>query len=106
MILNKTRNTILAKQYSFKNGFGKIKGLLGENEAKAIVFETRFGIHTLFLKFPIDLIVLDNQGVVKVARTVEPNKIVSWNIRFKTVIELPCNTLRRTGTKIGDIVDL
>lgn len=106
MIINKTQNTSLAKQYSFKAGLGKIKGLLGENEAKTIVFKTRFGIHTFFMPFPIDLIVLDSKGVVRMAKTVEPNRIVFWDIRFDTVIELPENTIRETHTKIGDIVAL
>ncbi|MGA2911321.1 MAG: DUF192 domain-containing protein [Candidatus Levyibacteriota bacterium] len=106
MIRNLTQHTILAKQFWVLKGFGKMKGLLGENEAKTLVFETRFGIHTFFLKFPIDLLVLDDNGVVKLARTVKPNRIVFWNIRFKTVIELPLGTLHKTRTKIGDIIAL
>jgi hypothetical protein len=104
VIINRTQNTILAKKISSKKGFGKITGLLGKNEAETIIFETRFGIHTFFLRFPIDLIVLDNKGVVKLAETVKPNKIVFWNVKFKTVIELPTNTINRTRTKIDDIV--
>ena len=106
MIRNLTQNTILAKQYSFKKGFGKIKGLLGKNEAEAIVFKTRFGIHTFFLNFPIDLLILDDKGMIKLAKTVKPNRIVFWNIRFKTVIELPFNTLRQTKTKVCDAITL
>jgi uncharacterized membrane protein (UPF0127 family) len=106
VIRNITQNTILAKKFSVKKGFGKIKGLLGENEAKTLVFETRFGIHTFFLKFPLDLVILDNKGIVRLAKTVKPNRIVCWNIRFKTVIELPFNTLHQTRTKIGDIIVL
>ena len=97
---------MLAKKFSIKKGLGKITGLLGENEAKTVVFDTRFGIHTFFLKFPIDLLVLDDNGVVKLARTVKPNRIAFWNISFKTVIELPLGTLHKTRTKIGDIVAL
>jgi uncharacterized membrane protein (UPF0127 family) len=104
VFINNTENTVLAQKHSLKTGFGKITGLLGKNEAETIVFKTRFGIHTFFLRFPIDLIILDNKGVVKMAKTVEPNKIVFWDIRFKTVIELPLNTLNRTKTKVGDII--
>jgi uncharacterized protein len=104
VILNNTQKTVLAKHFSFKKGFGKITGLLGKNEAETIVFKTRFGIHTFFLRFPIDLIVLDNEGVVKTAKTVRPNKIVFWNIKFKIVIELPFGTLRKTKTKVGDVI--
>lgn len=106
MIQNITKNSILAKKFSFKKGLGKIKGLLGKNEAETIVFETRFGIHTFFLRFPIDLIILDDKNVVKVAKTISPNKIVVWNIRFKTVIELPSSTLKKTHTQPGDVLAL
>ena len=106
MIRNLTQNTVLAKKFSFKKGFGKIKGLLGKTEAEAVVFETRFGIHTFLLRFPIDLIVLDNKGVVRLAKTVAPNSIVFWDVRFKTVIELPFKTLRKTHTEIGDTIKL
>ena len=104
MIINQTQNSILSNEYSFKKGFGKIKGLLGENEAKTLIFETRFGIHTFGLKFPIDLLILDNNGTVVVAKSVKPNKIALWNIKYKTVIELPYKTITRTKTKISDII--
>jgi len=106
VIRNTTQNTILAKEFAIKNGLEKITGLLGKNEAKTIVFTTRFGIHTFFLKFPIDLIVLDSKGIVRLAKSVAPNRIIFWDIRFKIVIELPFETLRKTRTKIGDSIAL
>jgi len=106
VIRNATQNTIIAKEYSAKRGFGKLRGLLGKNKAETIVFQTRFGIHTFFLRLPLDLLILDDNGVAKLCRTVKPNRITVWNIRFKTVIELPSGTLHRTRTKIGDIIVL
>jgi uncharacterized membrane protein (UPF0127 family) len=106
VIRNVTQKTTLAKQYSLKKGFGKISGLLGKNEPETLVFKTRFGIHTFFLRFPIDLIVLDDKGVVKLARTVKPNRIVVWNLSFKTVVELTQGSIRKSRTKIGDIIAL
>lgn len=104
MIINQTQKTILAREYAFAKGFGRIKGLLGETEAKTLIFETRFGIHTFLLNFPIDLLILDKNGVVKLAKTVKPNRVALWNIKYKTVIELPNKTINKTKTKIGDIV--
>jgi uncharacterized membrane protein (UPF0127 family) len=106
VIRNLTQKTLISSKYSFKRGFGKVIGLLGRTEAETIVFETRFGIHTFFLRFPLDLIVLDDKKVVRLAKTVQPNRIVFWDIRFKTVIELPAGTLKKTHTKIGDFVSL
>jgi hypothetical protein len=106
VIRNATRNTILAKQYALERGLGKLKGLLRRNEAEPLVFETRLGIHTFFLKFPIDLLILDNKGRVKLAKTVRQNRIAVWNPIFKTVVELPAGTLLTTGTKLGDKIVL
>jgi hypothetical protein len=106
VIRNLTQKTIISSKYSLKRGFGKVIGLLGKNEADTIVFETRFGIHTLFLQFPIDLIILDDKRVVRLAKTVQPNRIVFWDIRFKTVIELPAGTLKKTHTKTGDFISM
>jgi uncharacterized membrane protein (UPF0127 family) len=104
VIINQTQKTILAREYTFVKGFEKIKGLLGENETKTLIFETRFGIHTFLLNSPIDLLILDKNGVVRLTKTVKPNRLAFWNIKYKTVIELPNNTISRTKTKVGDIV--
>ena len=67
------------------------------------MFKTRFGIHTFFIKEPIDVIVLDdNFKVVKLA-TVKPNNIFFWHPRFSKVLEFPQSTIKKTKTQIGDI---
>jgi uncharacterized membrane protein (UPF0127 family) len=102
VIINQTQKTTLAREYTFTKGLKKVIGLLGKNKPEVVIFETRFGIHTFGLKFPIDLLILDNNGTVVLAKSVKPNRIVIWNIKYKTVIELPSNTISRT--KIGDII--
>ncbi len=105
MIINKTKNKIIAKDFLKKTGLGKLKGLIGEKGQKAVVFTTRFGIHTFFLKLPIDLIVLDSENrIVFIRRGVKPNRIVVWNIKFNTVIELPFGSLKKSKTEKGDII--
>lgn len=105
MILNLTKKRVLAKNFEKKEGFGKIKGMLGRKTPKTLYFKTRFGIHTFFLKFSIDLVVLDkNKKIVFLKRNIKPNKIVVWNPRFNKVIELPAGFLFRSKTKKGDIL--
>lgn len=105
MILNVTKKRVLAKNFEKKNGFGKIKGLIGKKTPKTIIFKTRFGIHTFFLKFSIDLIVLDkNKKIVFIKRNIKPNKIVFWNPKFNKVIELPAGFLYKSKTTKGDVL--
>lgn len=106
MILNVTKKSVLSEKESVKTGFGKFIGLLKNKNADVIVFNTRFGIHTFFLKLPIDLIVLSKIGkVVFVKENVMPNRVVIWNIKYNKVIELPNGYVKKSNTKIGDILE-
>jgi uncharacterized protein len=105
MIKNLTRKTIITNSVSNKSVFGKVKGLIGESTPQAIIFKTRFGIHTFLLKFPIDVLILDqNHKVKKLKSRLNPNQLFFWNIKFDTVIELPENSLEKSKTQIGDII--
>jgi|SRR3989344_4867885 len=83
----------------------KTIGLIGRENLAPIIFETRFGIHTFGLKFPIDVLILDSKKKVVVLKEVlSPNKIFLWNPVYKIVLELPAGTIKkyniRKGTKI------
>jgi uncharacterized membrane protein (UPF0127 family) len=106
MIKNKSKNTIVSKTFVYKTGLTKVKGLLFEKKAKALIFRTRFGIHTFFMRFPIDLMVIDkNKNVVFIKESVKPNRIIFWNPRFDLVIELPKGSIKNSNTKPGDTLD-
>jgi uncharacterized membrane protein (UPF0127 family) len=105
VIRNKTKKTIIAKEFLKKGTFGKIKGLLGEKMPQAIIFNTRFGIHTFFLKFPIDVIILDKKNkIVTLKKKLKPNRVFLWNIRFNQVIELPGGSLEKSKTEVDDSI--
>lgn len=106
MIKNKTRETVLANRFKRAKGLNKFVGLMGKKKPAALVLQTRFGIHTFFLKFPIDIVIVNkNKKVVLTKKCIMPNKILIWNIRFDTVIELPEGTIDRTKTRRGDILE-
>ena len=107
MIKNKTRKTIISENYSNKNAFGKIKGLIGNKTPEVIILKTRFGIHTFLLKFPIDVIILGkNNNVVKLKKRLKPNRVFFWDMKFDTVIELPTGVLKKSKTKINDVLEI
>jgi len=83
-------------------GFSKMKGLIGQTNPEAILITTRFGIHTFGLRFPIDLAVLDDAGVVQTIRKgFQPNGIFLWSPRFNRILELPAGTLEKKKIKKG-----
>lgn len=74
----------------------KVVGLIGKKEIIPVMFETRWGIHTFGLKFPIDVLILDSQKKVVVLReSLKPNQIFLWNPHYKVVIEMPRGTIKK-----------
>lgn len=107
MLKNKTRNTIIAKKISKKTFLHKFLGLIAKKNPEAIIFNTRFGIHTFLLKFPIDVIILCSNGeIVALKKGLKANSIFVWNPKFKTVIELPEGSIEKSRTQKGDFVEV
>ena len=84
----------------------KTIGLLGR-KPENIFFQTRYGIHTFGMHFPIDVIILDNDYyVTKMKQSLKPNKIFIWNPKYKHVVELLVNTIEKENIKEGRKISL
>jgi hypothetical protein len=107
-IKNNTNNKIICENIRrVKNEKDKVLGLIGSNNNQGLLMNTRFGIHTLFMKISIDVLVLDqNQKVVKIKENLKPFRIFFWNPKFSTIIELPTGIIENTKTKIGDLLEI
>ncbi len=80
-------------------------GLLKEDSNTAMLFKTRFGIHTFFMQYPIDILVLDNTyKVVQIRKNLVPNRVFFWNPYYSIVIELP--SLYNYPVNIGDKIEI
>ncbi len=78
----------------------KIVGLIGR-KPYALLLKTRFGIHTFGLKFPIDVLILNNENkIVSMRKCLKPNKIFLWNPIYDKVLELPQGTIDKKKIKI------
>lgn len=63
-------------------------------------------VHMFFMKFALDLIYLDRKRRVKrVVRNLKPWRI-SLCLPAHSVLELPVGTIDRTGTEVGDEIEL
>jgi uncharacterized membrane protein (UPF0127 family) len=81
------------------------KGLLGRTEfagSSALVLAPCLAIHTMFMRFPIDLVFVDGDG--RALRTV-PN-LGPWRMAVEpfahAVIELPAGSLAERPVRVGD----
>lgn len=74
----------------------KICGLMFVSKPYNFSFETRYGIHTFFLKFPIDVLILDQENiVVSYKEHILPYRFFFWYPRYRKVIELPAGTIAK-----------
>lgn len=80
-------------------------GLLNSKNPRSLLFKTRFGIHTLFMKNPITVIILDSEmRVVKMKKDLKPFRFFFWNPKYDSVIELAGTDIAHIET--GDILSI
>jgi uncharacterized membrane protein (UPF0127 family) len=110
---NRTRNAYLATHLLMAGThWSRLRGLMGMDAAKFPVGDGLWivpsrGVHTLAMKFPIDVLYLDaNQTVVHVEQNLKPWRVARVSIRTASVLELPGNTLRSSGTAVGDEIEI
>ena len=107
-LVNVTKQTALADEVKMLSTLKeKADGLLRRTEPAAICMRTRWGIHTVGMRFAIDCAVCDDKGIVRACvRSLPPGKFFFWNPRHMLVYELPSGTLARTGTGLGDRLEM
>jgi uncharacterized membrane protein (UPF0127 family) len=85
------------------------RGLLGRDAMSAgggLVIAPCSGIHTFFMRFPIDIVFASRDGrVIGVRHNVLPWRM-ALSLRAFAVIELPSGTLDASGTQVGDALQL
>jgi uncharacterized membrane protein (UPF0127 family) len=85
------------------------QGLLGRidfPDDSALILAPCGGIHTCFMRFPIDVIFAGTNGAVtRVVRDLVPWR-VAISPRAFAAVELPIGTAARTDTRPGDVLKL
>ena len=117
MIKNKTNGKILAtKMQRCDSFFSRLRGLMFKkrilDEAYLFVLKKESvleaSIHMLFVFFPIDVAWLDkNFKVVDFKQSIAPFSLYHAPKKpAKYVLELPERTIKKTKTKIGDLIKI
>lgn len=106
-VINLTKQTWLAtKVRKADNFFTRLIGLLKRTQLgpeEALWLMPSKGIHTIGMKFPIDVIFLSRSNlVVGLISGLAPYRISSVNFRSYSVMELPAGTINKSRTEIGD----
>lgn len=131
-IANTTRGTVLGEGVrELEFGSETMLGLLTARTPAAIHLRTRWGVHTLGMRFPIDVLVCgpadgttesmlgsptsegrrtsgggDSWVVRAVRENMKPWRFFLWNPVWRNVLELPAGTIAATGTTLGDVLQV
>ena len=112
-VYNKTRETFVATDTMVANSYiSRLVGLLGKTRnwaqlGRGLWIIPSSGVHTIGMLFPIDLIFLSKEKeVVHVEEHVRPFRISKVSLRAESVLELPAHAIYRSGTKVGDRLEI
>jgi len=110
---NLTRQLYLATELSIaQTHLSRLRGLIGVSpdnfrNSTGLWIRPCRGVHTLAMRFPIDVVYLDRAGtVVHVEHNLQPWRFSPIRMQAASVLELPSHTLARTETTLGDRIEI
>jgi uncharacterized protein len=106
---NLTRQAYLATQLSIaETHWSRFRGLMGAGTedfppGQGLWIVPSHGVHTLGMRFSIDVAYLDSKNVVvHIESALKPWRVAPIRLNADSVLELPESTLATTGTRVGD----
>ncbi len=110
-VTNHNRSSTLAETCELARTFWKRGlGLMGRTQlapGNGLIIYPEWSIHTFFMRFPIDVLFLDDTDhVVGLREAMPPNRPYAGIWGAKYVIELPAGVIATTHTQVGDQLTL
>lgn len=88
--------------------FARMRGLLGRRPlgpGEGLLLSPCNGIHTVGMRYPIDVLFLDGRGrIARAVHAVDPGRMIPYVRGASRAIELPAGTLSSAGIEDGDEV--
>ena len=110
---NRTRQAYLATQLSIAaTHWSRLRGLMctepdSFHAGRGLWIVPSRGVHTFAMRFPIDVLYLDeDKNVVHLEQDLKPWRVAAVRMQAASVIELPRNILHSTGTSVGDEIEI
>lgn len=96
---------LIPKCYLANDFFSRFRGLMGRRGLpgdEAILFPRCDSIHTFFMRFPIDVLLVSKEGVVvEVRESLRPWRMLLPKRGVKHVVELAPSRSRELGIRVG-----
>jgi uncharacterized membrane protein (UPF0127 family) len=110
---NRTRSVYLANDLQVADThWSRFRGLMAMGadafcEGKGLWIIPCRGVHTMAMRFPIDVVYLDrDETVVHVEENLKPWRFAPIRLQAFSVLELPSRTVTSTSTAVGDKVQI
>lgn len=105
-VINETRNVPVANRVrKASTSATRCKGLLGVthlDESSGLWIVPCEGVHTFFMRIPIDVVFLDRNGRIKKIRPNLGAGRMSLCLTARSVLELAAGVIEKSGTQLGD----
>ena len=106
-VTNETRGTQIGNRIQVADSsLSRLVGLLGRRGVDAgagLWIKPSSGVHTVFMRFPIDVIGLDkNMRVIRLWSGLVPYRVTAMSLELRSVIELAAGTIAERGVQLGD----
>ncbi|MBZ5546989.1 MAG: DUF192 domain-containing protein [Acidobacteriia bacterium] len=110
---NRTRTTYLATELMIaRTHWTRFRGLMATDASRfrrgqGLWISPSHGVHTFAMRFPIDVIYLDQERlVIHIEEELKPWRLAAVRIQATSVLELPMGMIRESQTELGDQVDI
>jgi uncharacterized membrane protein (UPF0127 family) len=110
-VINLSKKTWLATKVRKADNFiTRLVGLLKRKHLgpeEALWLTPSKGIHTIGMKFPIDVVFLNGKNkVVSIIPAMAPQRVSWFRFAAYSVLELPDGTIRKSHTEVGDELEI
>jgi uncharacterized membrane protein (UPF0127 family) len=107
--LKKSGKIIAGRCFVAKSFLARFLGLMGRKMIpadEAVFFPKCNSIHTFFMRFPIDVILLNREGqVVEIIAAMRAWRMILPRRQVRHVIEMRANRSQELGIRVGDLLD-
>lgn len=106
-ISNPARDSVLGERVEVADTtltrFVGLMGRRGLSPGHGLLIQPSSGVHTLWMRFSIDVLLLDKEHrVLSVYRNLRPFRMSGVNLKAASALELPAGTIAATGTEAAD----
>ena len=110
VLVNATRKTTVSDKCHFANTVLKrMVGLLNRGlfeKGEGLLLDRCYGIHTIGMRFPIDVIFCDRYGFVLHVSRLRPGRVSKYVLRAYFAIEAAAGSFDRWEIGLGDVIEV